>query len=195
MNRQELRLPEPRLDGEVSLEEALARRRSVRSFADTPLTPAQIGQLAWAAQGITDPRGYRASPSAGALYPLELYVATADGLFRYLPAGHRLALHLEGDRRPAIQAAALNQEPLGEAPAVFVITAVSERTAVKYGERTPRYVHMEAGHAAQNLLLEAVALGLGGVPMGAFHDGRMSETLSLPENEIPLYLIPVGHPE
>lgn len=193
--RQERALPEPRRVGEISLEEVLERRRSVRVFADTPLSAAEIGQLLWAAQGVTGDAGYRTSPSAGALYPLELYVGTSEGLFRYDPVRHALFLHAPGDRRPDMRAAGLHQDAIGDAPAVFVIAAVFERTAVKYGRRAPRYVHMEAGHAGQNLLLEATALGLGAVPMGAFDDARLTDALSLPDDQAPLYLIPVGHPE
>jgi SagB-type dehydrogenase family enzyme len=189
---QERALPEPRRVGEISLEEALERRRSVRAFADTPLTEAEIGQLLWAAQGVTDDAGHRTAPSAGALYPLELYVGTPDGLFHYDPALHGLTLHAPGDPRPAMQEAGLYQDALGDAPAIFAIAAVQKRTAVKYGARAPRYVHMEAGHAGQNILLEAVALGLAAVPMGAFDDARLSEALALPEDQRPLYLIPVG---
>ncbi len=192
---QEQALPEPRRVGEMSIEEALERRRSVRAFVDTPLTAAEIGQLLWAAQGVTDDADHRTSPSAGALYPLELYVGTSNGLFHYDPVRHGLTLHAPGDLRPAMHAAGLYQDALGDAPAVFVIAAVFERTAVKYGGRAPRYVHMEAGHAGQNILLEAVALGLAAVPMGAFDDALLTEALSLPDDQVPLYLIPVGHPE
>lgn len=189
-------LPTPRLDGDLALEEALARRRSVRSFRDAPLTAEELGQLLWAAQGITAEPGYRTAPSAGALYPLEVYVATGDGIFHYLPQGHRWQVLSPGDARPALYEAALRQEPVRRAPAVFVLAAVYERTAAKYGgQRTPRYVHLEAGHAAQNLLLQAVALGLGAVPIGAFDDGQVQEVLGLPAEHEPLYLIPVGHPE
>jgi len=193
--RLEQALPEPRRVGEISLEEALQRRRSVRAFADTPLSDAEIGQLLWAAQGATDDAGHRTAPSAGALYPLELYVGTSNGLYHYDPVHHGLILHARGDRRTEMQAAGLYQEALGDAPAIFVIAAVYERTEVKYGARAPRYVHMEAGHAGQNILLEAVALGLAAVPMGAFDDERLAKALSLPGDERPLYLIPVGHPE
>jgi SagB-type dehydrogenase family enzyme len=190
-----LQLPEPRLKGTLSLEEALAGRRSLREYADAPLTLEEIGQLLWAAQGITDPAGYRTAPSAGALYPLEVYVVIPEGVYHYAPAGHRLQRCLQGDLRPALFAAALRQEAVLEAPAVFVIAAEYERTAAKYGrERTPRYVHLEAGHAAQNLLLQAEALGLGAVPIGAFIDEQVKEALALPKSFQPLYLIPVGRP-
>jgi SagB-type dehydrogenase family enzyme len=187
-------LPPPRREGTVSLETALRSRRSVREFEGTALTEAQLGQLLWAAQGASAD-GLRTAPSAGALYPLELYVATASGLAHYEPGTHRLALRLERDPRPELRRAALDQSPVGAAPAVFVIAAVFERTERKYGRaRGARYVHMEAGHAAQNLLLEAVALGLGGVPVGAFDDEQVARALALPAGERPLYLIPVGRP-
>jgi SagB-type dehydrogenase family enzyme len=188
-------LPPPSLDGETSLEESLARRRSVRDFDDTPLTAAELGQLLWAAQGLTNERGLRTAPSAGALYPLELYLVTAEGVFHYEPHGHQLSAVRSDDRRAALYEAALSQEAVLRAPAVFVVTAVYARTEQKYGaERSPRYVHLEAGHAAQNLLLEAVALGLGAVPIGAFHDEQVQEALGLPPDHEPLYLIPAGHP-
>lgn len=187
-------LPAPHLQSDVSLEETLVRRRSVRSFTAEPLTEEEIGQLLWAAQGLTADWGGRTAPSAGALYPLEIYVATEQGVWHYLPQGHRVETWLTRDVRRELWAAGLRQDAIREAPAVFVIAAVYERTAVKYGERAKRYVHLEAGHAAQNLLLEAVALGLGAVPIGAFYDDRVQDILALPADHAPLYLIPVGHP-
>lgn len=188
-------LPPPALAGQMSLETALGQRRSVREFKARPLTSAELGQLLWAAQGMTGPRGYRTAPSAGALYPLEVYVATVDGLFHYEVDRHALAVVGRSDVRTALYQAALRQVAVGRAPAVFVIAAVYERTVTKYGaERSPRYVHLEAGHAAQNLLLQAVALGLGAVPIGAFDDAGVQQALGLPQEEQPLYLIPVGEP-
>ncbi len=188
-------LPPPARTGRMSLEEALARRRSVRKLSDKPLSDRELSQLLWAAQGITHGEGLRTAPSAGALYPLEIYVATATGLFHYDPPRHQLHRRSELDLRPALYRAALSQEPVREAAAVFVVAAVYERTAQKYGaDRSPRYVHLEAGHAAQNLLLQAVALGLGGVPMGAFRDAEIQKALSLPAGERSLYVIPIGHP-
>jgi SagB-type dehydrogenase family enzyme len=188
-----IQLPDPELLGTLSLEAALARRRSVREFSDEPLTLAEVGQLLWAAQGVTHADGYRTAPSAGALYPLEVYAATADGVFRYEPAEHRLAVQSQQDARPALYEAALRQEAVRQAPLVIVIAAIYSRTAAKYGEqRAPRYVHLEAGHAAQNVLLQAVALDLGAVPLGAFVDADVVRALRLPAEEEPLYLIPVG---
>jgi SagB-type dehydrogenase family enzyme len=188
------RLSEPNLTGERSLEATLAGRRSVREFRSERLNESEVAQLLWAAQGVTSSLGLRAAPSAGALYPLELYVVTAEGTSRYDPHDHALEVISAEDLRARVQRAALRQEPVGAAPAVFMIAGVFERTAAKYGRRAPRYVHMEAGHAAQNLLLQAEALGLGGVPIGAFDDDAVAEALSLPDDHAPLYLIPVGHP-
>jgi SagB-type dehydrogenase family enzyme len=178
----------------LTLEEALAKRRSVRQFSGEALTMEELGQLLWAAQGITHPSGLRTAPSAGALYPLEVYAVTPDGAYHYEPQGHRLALQVAGDTRAALYDAALKQSAVGEAPAVIVIAAVYARTAEKYGEeRSPRYVHLEAGHAAQNILLQAVALELGAVPIGAFFDEQVKKALALPKDQQPLYLIPIGH--
>jgi len=189
-------LPTPRSEGRIMLEEALTKRRSVREFSDKLLTSEVLGQLLWSAQGVTHPAGYRTAPSAGALYPLEVYVVTPAGIYHYDPQEHRLNLHQQGDFRPGLHSAALKQDAVLNAPAVFIIAAVYERTEVKYGiERGPRYVHLEAGHAAQNLLLQVVALDLGAVPIGAFYDGKVIEALSLPDDHQPLYLIPVGHPK
>jgi len=187
-------LPAPRQKGPLSLEEALARRRSVREYAPRSLTWEEIGQLLWAAQGITSPQGFRTAPSAGALYPLEIYVVLPEGVYHYLPHPHALRRTAAGDRRSALGDAAVRQRPVYEAPAVFVIAGVYERTAAKYGQRAQRYVHLEAGHAAQNLLLQAAALGLGAVPIGAFHDEQVRAVLGLGADETPLYLIPVGAP-
>ncbi len=186
-------LPRPSKAGKLSFEEVLAARRSVRRFRTDAMTLEQISQLCWAAQGITEPkRGLRTCPSAGALYPLELYVVTADAVEYYLPKSHSMETHLAGDLRGKLQAAALNQQSVGTAPAVFVITAVTARTQKKYGDRAERYVMMEAGHAGQNILLQAQSLGLGAVPVGAFDDDKVADALSLPKDCAPLYLIPVG---
>ena len=188
-------LPPARMEGAVPLEAAIAGRRSVRAFTDQALTLEEVGQLAWAAQGVTDPRGLRAAPSAGALYPLELYLVLPDGLYHYVPDDHSLLQLSTEDLREGLYEAGVRQEALREAPAVFVFTAVVARTEDRYGNRAERYVHMEIGHAAQNLALQAVVLGLGSVPIGAMDDGGVQALLGLPEDHAPLYLVPVGHPE
>ena len=192
--QERIALPTPNTTSDVSLEQALLSRRSVREYGTRALTLEEIGQLAWAAQGITSPEGFRTAPSAGALYPLELYVVLPQGVYHYRPAAHELARVKAGDFRDDLGDAAVRQRPVYEAPAVFVIAAVYERTAVKYGERAERYVHLEAGHAAQNLLLQAAALDLGAVPIGAFYDERVQAALGLAGDQAPLYLIPVGPP-
>lgn len=186
-------LPAPRSTGAVSLEEALRTRRSIRELSGEPLPTADIGQLLWAAQGITDPAsGHRTSPSAGALYPLEVYAVTADGVFHYLPTGHRMERVLAPDLRAELAAAALAQEAVGAAGVDFVLTGVAARTRAKYGDRAERFVAMEAGHAAENMLLQATAMGLGAVPIGGFTDDAVAAVLALPEGELPLYILAVG---
>jgi SagB-type dehydrogenase family enzyme len=187
-------LPEVDAEGSLTLEQVLASRRSVRGFSDEELTVAEIGQLFWAAQGENRP-GRRTSPSAGALYPLEVFAVTAGGVHHYLPDGHRAELVSEEDHRNQLFWAAYRQEAVRDAPVVFVICGVYARTEGKYGSRAERYVRLEAGHAAQNLLLQAVALDLGAVPVGAFLDGQVQHVLGLADDHEPLYLIPVGHPD
>jgi SagB-type dehydrogenase family enzyme len=188
-----IQLPVPNLKGEVSVEEAILKRRSVREFKKDPLTTEEISQLLWAAQGITENGwGLRTAPSAGALYPLELYGVTAGGFFHYDPMDHSIQETALEDARTDLWAAALRQDFLLEAPLVVVIAAVFSRTKGKYGERGTRYVFTEAGHAAQNIHLQAVAMGLASVPCGAFHDDRVRSALHMPENHHPIYLIAVG---
>ncbi|HVP12571.1 MAG TPA: SagB/ThcOx family dehydrogenase [Phycisphaerae bacterium] len=188
-------LPSPQLAGPMSLEETLVARRSVRQFTGAPLTLDQISQLCWAGQGITEPkRGLRTAPSAGALYPIELYIVTADGVDHYLPDGHKLERHVGGDLRPALKSAANDQESIGQAGTCVVITAVMERTSRKYGERAERFCYVEAGHVGQNILLQATSLNLAGVPMGAFDDDKVAAALKLPKDRRVLYLVAIGHP-
>lgn len=192
-----IRLPQPRLYGTTSVEAALAARRSVRSFANRPVTFEELSQLLWAAQGITHPRGLRTAPSAGALYPLELILVAGNvaalpaGTYRYAPEGHHLARVAEGDQRPALADAALGQSPIRKAAVVIAIVADYGKMTAKYGERGVRYVHLEAGHAAQNICLQAEALGLGAVVIGAFSDNDVAGLLQSSGRQ-PLYLIPLG---
>jgi SagB-type dehydrogenase family enzyme len=188
-------LPKPDMAGSMALEQALASRRSIREFAKAPLSAAEIGQLLWATQGVTDTvRGFRVAPSAGALYPLELYVANEDGLFRYVPQRHALIKVQSGDSRPAIATAAHGQAVVREAPVLVVITAVVGRTRAKYGSRAERYVTLEAGHAAQGLLLEGTALKLGATVVGAFDDNALRAVVGANKGELPLYVVAVGRP-
>jgi SagB-type dehydrogenase family enzyme len=192
----EIILPQPILKGKVSLEESIFKRRSQREFQRKDLSLQQIGQLLWAAQGITATRGdfnFRVAPSAGALYPLELYVLTKDGVYHYIPKGHKLENLLDKDLREDLAEAAFGQGPVASGALDIVICAVYERVASKYGQRGTRYTHIEAGHAAQNIHLQAVALGLGSVPIGAFNDTAVKKCLSLPAACEPLYIIPIGY--
>jgi SagB-type dehydrogenase family enzyme len=192
------KLPAPKTHSDVSLEESLIKRRSLREYSGESLTLEEVSQLLWAAQGITAPWGGRTVPSAGALYPLEVVVIVgnvrdlAAGVYRYDPKGHELIMIAEGDKRSQLAAAALGQSPVKNGAVDLVFTAVYRRTTGKYGDRGIQYVHMEAGHAAQNVCLQATAMGLGTVPIGAFSDEQVSSLLTLPQDEKPLYIIPVG---
>lgn len=207
-------LPAPDLTRGPSLGRTLAERRSVRSFTESSLSLGDVAQLLWAAQGVTQagpaPEGWRSewgvwrgglrtAPSAGALYPLELYLVAGrvegiePGVYHYVPVDH--ALTAEGDCGPReLAGAALGQRAVSEAAAVVVVTAVYERTAAKYGERASRYVHVEAGAASENLLLQATALGLGSVFVGSFRDDAVRDAMQLPPDYAPLALLSVGHP-
>jgi SagB-type dehydrogenase family enzyme len=185
----------------VSLERTLLLRHSVREYRDEPLGLPDVAQLLWAAQGIASPEeGRRTVPSAGALYPLEILLVAGNvtdlsaGLYRYQPEDHTLLRSATGDVRPMLAKAALDQECVREAAAVIAIAAVHARTSWKYGERAVRYVAMEAGHAAQNVYLQAASLGIGTVAVAAFYDDRVKKVLRLEQEEDPLYLLPVGKP-
>lgn len=193
-------LPTPRTDSDTSVEEALRARRSIRDFTGDAIRIDEIAQLLWAAQGITDEEGKRTSPSAGATYPLVVYLAAGNvdgvdaGIYAYRPDSHTLELVAEGDVRRDLTRAALSQSVVSKGAAVIVIAAVYDRTTRKYGSRGRRYVHMEAGHAAENVYLQAAALGLGTVVVGAFDDDNVQRVMRLNRNEKPLYLMPIGKP-
>jgi SagB-type dehydrogenase family enzyme len=193
-------LPEPTSSSDRCLTAILENRRTIRAFAPRPVALADISQLLWAAQGITSPEGLRTAPSAGALYPLELHLVAGDvtglppGQYRYMAEQQALMVVQAGDMRQPVAKTALNQTWIAEAPAIVVVTAIDSRTTGKYGPRGVRYVHMEVGHASQNLLLQAVALGLGGAVVGALDDGDLKRLLRLPGKEHPLVILPVGHP-
>lgn len=194
-----IELPKPRLDSDVSVEKALNQRRSTREFSDRPLEISHVAQLLWAAQGVTSPELQRTAPSAGALYGLELYtiavsvIGIAPGCYRYEPLRHHLECTLEGALQHQLSRTALDQSAIAQAAAIFVLSGVYERVKRKYGQRGVRYTHLEAGHAAQNLLLQAAALDLGAVAIGAFDDMDVKHLLGLTPQEVPLYLLSVGH--
>jgi SagB-type dehydrogenase family enzyme len=206
-----IRLPVPRYDSDTSVEEALKVRKSVRRYAEEPLLLSDISQILWAAQGITRKMkappgwqkykwqgGFRTAPSAGALYPLDIYLVVGDvkglpkGVYKYIPQSHSIEQTLEGDRRTEVSNAALKQAAIRNGAAVLVITAVVERTAVKYGRRADRYVHMEVGHVGQNVYLQGVSSGIGTVMIGAFYDQVLKKALDLSENEHPFAIMPMG---
>ena len=193
-----IKLPKPKYNSDTSIEEALFKRRSVRSYKDSTLTLAEISQLLWAAQGITSSGGLRTAPSAGALYPLEVYIVAGNvdglpnGVYHYRSHTHELAITVKGDKRNELCKAALGQTSVRNAAAVIVFSAVYERTSKKYGDRGIQYVHMEIGHAAQNVFLQAVPLELGTVVIGAFYDDAVKKALKMLDSEQPLYIMPVG---
>ena len=196
-------LPPPSQKGIISLEEAIARRRSIRHFTPEPISLPQLSQILWATQGISDSlERYRAVPSAGATYPLEIFAVSGinsvekleEGVYHYNIAHHSLTLHYKGDIRLELAGAALDQEYIYQAPVDIVICALYERTTLRYGHRGERYVHIEVGHAGQNIYLQATALGLATVAIGAFHDEQVREVLRLDKQIKPLYIMPVGRP-
>jgi SagB-type dehydrogenase family enzyme len=187
----------------MPLEEAIARRRSIRDFSPQPISQSQLSQILWATQGITDSlRKHRAVPSAGATYPLEVFAVCGSnsiegidaGIYHYNIASHSLTLHRQGEARLELARAALDEESIYQAPVDIVICAVYERTLARYGARGERYVHMEAGHAGQNIYLQATALGLGTFAIGAFYDEQVSQVLRLAKQIEPLYIMPIGKP-
>ena len=196
-------LPSPSQKGIMSLEEAIARRRSVRDFIPESISQSQLSQILWSAQGISDTSGkYRTIPSAGATYPLEIFVVCGtncvegigDGIYHYNIDSHSLTLHHKGDVRPDLATAALDEEIIYEAPVDVIICALYERTTLRYGNRGERYVLIEVGHVGQNIYLQATALGLGTVAIGAFYDEQVREVLRLDKQYKPLYIMPVGKP-
>lgn len=192
---QKIDLPSPQLRSERSLEEVISQRRSVRNFGRQSLSWEQIGQMAWAAQGITGvDTHWRTAPSAGALHSLMLYVLLEGNAYVYNPAAHQLCFHLPVDLTE-VAAAALNQPFIAQAPCVFAFAADVQRTTRVYKKRGWSYILIDLGHAAQNLLLQATALGLAGTPVGALDEGALNALLRLPSGQELLYLVPVGYSE
>ena len=204
-----IKLPSPQLKGKISLEETILRRRSVRRYRREPLHLSQLSQILWSAQGITGTRGFRAAPSAGATYPLEIFVVVGKqgviageakqapeelqaGIYHYEADSHSLSLHKPADLRPDLARATLDQEFIIEAPVDIVICALYHRTSYRYGRRGERYVHIEVGHVGENIHLQAAALGLATVEVGAFHDEDVRKVLGVEEQIKPLYIMPLG---
>ncbi len=197
-----VKLPKPQLSGNLSVEEAIAARRTVRSFSEKPLTLMQLSQILWSGQGITETRfNHRSAPSAGALYPALIYIVVRPGMvekldagiYRYSPEGHYLQMTAEGDFTDKLRKVGYSQSFYAKAPVCFVLTGEYKKTTWKYGKRGMRYVHMEMGHIAQNMMLQVQTLKLAIGVAGAFRDERVSELLNLKEEETPFYLLPVGH--
>jgi SagB-type dehydrogenase family enzyme len=194
-------LPEPVRKGTVSLEECLENRRSIRQYSQSPLALSAVSQLLWATQGITGKGSGRSAPSAGALYPLEVYLAAGKvdglsaGVYKYRPQEHSLVLVRNKNIIDELSSSALNQPAIKNGAVNMVLCAVYERLKTKYGERSIRYATLEAGHAAQNFCLQAVSLGLAAVTIGAFDDERVKSVTGMENNESPLYILAAGHPQ
>lgn len=188
-------LPEPDITGTMTLEKALSDRRSTRTFSSEELGVETIGQLFWAGQGVTHEGGYRTAPSAGALYPLQLYAVTQDRVIRYRPETHDAASRADSSTLQELPALAFDQEFIAAAPLVVLVTGTATRTETKYGAKAEAFVDREAGHAAQNIILQATALGLNSVAVGGFEEGTIEPLLLLPPGERVLYLIPIGLPD
>jgi SagB-type dehydrogenase family enzyme len=193
-----IKLPEPSYDSNTSVEKALLNRRSVRTYSNESLTLAEVSQLLWAAQGVTDSEGHRTAPSAIALYPIELYVVIGNvdgiesGVYRYIPNEHALLKIIEGDRRDELSIAAGKQSHIKNAAVDIVFSVVYEKETEKFGERGKRYSILEVGHSAQNVYLQAESLNLGTVVVGSFNDGKVKKVTGMLDNQSPLYIMPVG---
>lgn len=197
-------LPEPEREGDVPVLDAIAARRSRRSFAAEPISLKALGTMCWAAEGITDEsEGFHAAPSAGATFPLSVTLVVGEdgvpsldaGVYRYDPADHSLEQRKDGDVRAGLREACYEQSWVETAPVSVTIAADPARTARQYGERgRDRYVPVEVGHAGQNLYLAAEALDLGTVLVGAFDDGAVARIVDLPPAETPMAVYPLGRP-
>lgn len=203
-----IELPKPAYNSDTSIEKALKERRSIRKYKDKPLSLSEISQILWSAYGITKPikdgpsflrGGLKTAPSAGALYPLEIYVVAGNvtdlpaGVYKYKPDGHKLVKIADGDRRIELYKASLNQDWVKEAPASIVYSAVFSRTTEIYGKRgQERYVCMDLGHSAENIYLQAVSLNIGTVAIGAFYDTKVKVIVNMTKEEEPLYIMPIG---
>jgi len=201
----DIKLPKPSLSGKLSVEAAMVAKKSVRNFSSSPLTEAQVSQLLWAANGNVPPDAVTGAttkviPSAGGLYPLEVYLVTGKdtvgkvpaGVYKYTPESNSLQSVTPGDNRNLLAHAALSQMWMAKAPALIVIGGVFPRTTAKYGNRGLQYIFMEVGSAIQNLFLEAESLGIHAGAVGAFQDAQVSGVLKLPPNVTPLFIMAFG---
>lgn len=202
----EVKLPKPSLTGVMSVEAAMVAKKSVRSFSSTPLKLSQISQLLWSANGnvpydAVSGATTKVIPSAGGLYPLEIFLLSGkdtvtglpEGAYQYKPATNSLETISSGDIRASLAQAALGQMWLARAPAIIVIAAAFGRTTSKYGNRGIQYVFMEAGNSNQNLYLQAAALGLRAGTVGAFNDDQVAQATKLPQGISPLLIVAVGN--
>ena len=196
-----LNLPAPMLDGDVSLQKTIKHRRTVRSFSNKPLTVGQLSQILWAAQGITEDSGLkRAAPSAGALYPIDIYAVMGNnsvrelyqGVYHYYPPDHSIEKIIDTDAREDVAVASLRQMWMATAPVILVITSEYSRITIKYGERGKRYAMIEVGHIGQNIFLQCEALGLCAGIVGAFYDTQVAGAIKTQKNHEPLIIMPVG---
>jgi len=200
-----IKLPQPEFKGKVSVEEAINARRTIREFSQELITLKELSQLLWCAQGITGEHAtkaikIRAVPSAGALYPLNVYVSVraksvedlAPGIYKYNPEYHSIQLVVEGDQTLKLEEAVLGQT-ISTAPITFIITSESYKMTIKYAERAMQYIYIEAGHLGQNLQLQGEAMNIGTWLIGAYWDGKIVDILKLPYREIPVYVIAAGH--
>ncbi len=197
----EISLPLPKTDNGMGINQVISSRRSVRRYSSQPLTLAELSQLLWSAQGITDPRGKkRSAPSAGAIYPLKLYVSVkpggvkgiSEGIYLYLPQEHKLKKLISGDHQASLAQIAFGQIWMAQAPIIFIFTAEPSRMISRYRERAWLYIHLEAGMASENLMLQAVALGMGSCAVGAFWENRLAKLLKLSPSQKSLLMVTVG---
>lgn len=196
-------LPQIEIARNMSVDQAIQNRRSVRRFSATPLTLKDVSQLLWAAQGITDfERNFRTTPSAGGVFPMEIYLVAGDdgvqeldaGIYHYNPFNHTLEMIVRGDMRYNLSQAAHQQKWVNDAPISLIITGNYLKMQDRYSDKnlSTRFVDMEAGHIGENIYLEAVSRGLGTVAIGSFYDDQMINLLKLPANETPIYIYPIG---
>ena len=188
-------LPAPNTQGTISVESAIKHRRSIRDFTDKQLTLDQVGQLAWAAQGVTDEQeSLRAAPSAGAIYPMQLHIVIPGGAYKYNPPDHSITKTIFEDIRADLTAAALDQQAVAKSQCIFIISGSSKKVEAKYSGKGQSFMLIEAGHIAQNIQLQAVAMGLGSTPLGSFDIKKVWRTCKLDLEQKPVYIIPIGYP-